>query len=155
MLIIILGVVYGAQPTPLWATVFTAIYLHVIFFLSSKVIGGNTYGALAVIMSFAFFIILVFPSDSGRMALRFLRIGGGLPVSILSKTMIPGGKDIIAQTMDGCMILNAGSHIIIKVIDHPTLASCQEASPSPVKNGEIPKGIEIILGSDVIKLEGL
>jgi hypothetical protein len=69
--------------------------------------------------------------------------------------MMPGGKDIIAQTMDVCMILNAGSHIIIKVVDHPTLASCQKTPPSPVKTNGIPKGIEIISGSDVIKLEGL
>ena len=154
MLIIISNVIKELKPAFLWEIAFATL-LFLMFFMSSTIIGRNYYRALMGVTLFAFLILALFPSDSGRIALRFLRIGGGLPVSIMSKTMMPGGKDIIAQTTDGCMILNAGNHMIIKVIDHPTLASCQEASPSPVNNAEIPKGIVIISGSDVIKLEDL
>jgi hypothetical protein len=92
-------------------------------------------------------------SYSGQKALQFFRIGGGIPVSILTKTMTPGGKDVVAQTIDGCMILNAGSHVIISVLNHPTLTTCQlKPSQSPVRYGEMFKEIEIISGSDVVRI---
>jgi hypothetical protein len=103
-------------------------------------------------MFVAFLMIVSYPSYSGQKALEYFRIGGGIPVSILTKTMTPGGKDVIAQTIDGCMILNAGSHIIISVLNHPTVTTCQLEPEPPVRHGEIFKEIEIISGSDVIHI---
>ena len=104
------------------------------------------------IMFVAFLMIVSYPSYSGQKALEYFRIGGGIPVSILTKTMTPGGKDVIAQTIDGCLILNAGSHIIINVLNHPTVTTCQLEPEPPVRHGEIFKEIEIISGSDVIHI---
>src|SRR5690349_17109198 len=104
MLSIVSKIFKGETPAFLWKIVFP-IFLLLMFFSSATVIGRNHYRALMVITVFAFLGIAWFPSDSGRIALQFLRIGGGVPVSIFSKTMVPGGKDIIAQTTDGCLIL--------------------------------------------------
>jgi hypothetical protein len=102
-------------------------------------------------LDFAISMIIFNSSYSGRTALQLLRIGGGIPVSITSKTMMPGGKDVVAQSIDVCMTLYAGSHIIIKTLNHPTLATCQlELSPSRVNYGEMLRGIEIFSSSDVI-----
>jgi hypothetical protein len=63
---------------------------------------------------------------------------------------------MVAHPFQGCMILHAGTHIIVKVLDHPTLATCEtELSPSRLNNGEMLKGMEIIAGSDVINLGAL
>jgi hypothetical protein len=100
------------------------------------------------------FLITFNPSYSGRKALQVLHIGSGIPVSILRKTMVSGGKDIVAQTIEACMVLNSGSHIIIEVMDHPTLDICQ-TTLSPVLNHdkrELSKGIETISGSNVISV---
>jgi hypothetical protein len=142
------------KPNAIWLIAST-ISIYWVFFVGSTSTGVIPYRILIAVVIFASSLIMFNASYSGRKALQILRIGGGIPVSIISKTMMPDGKDVIAHTIDGCMILNAGSHIIIQVVNRPTLATCQELPPPPVKNGEILKGIEIISGSDVIKLEGL
>jgi hypothetical protein len=123
--------------------------------MGTKIISGIYFrlrGFMAIVF-FAFSMIVFNLSYSGEKALQFFGIGGGIPVSILKKTMTPGGKDVVAQTIDGCIILNAGSHVIIGVLKHPTLTTCQlEFSPSRVHHGEMVKDIEIISGSDVISI---
>jgi hypothetical protein len=142
-------------PATLWLIAFI-IYLYVTYFLSSRVIGGIRYRVLWPTMFFAFILIMFNPNYSGRKALQVLRIGGGIPVEILHKTMIPGGKDVVAQTIKGCMIINGGSHIIITVQNNPTLAICQAGpSSNQVHVGEMLKGMEIIAGSDVINITAL
>ena len=130
------------------------IYLYITYFVSSTFTDGIRYRALGATIFVAFFLITLNPSYSGRKALQVLHIGGGIPVSILRKTMVSGEKDIVAQTIEACMVLNSGSHIIIKVINHPTLDACQATLSPTVNNGEreLPKGIETIAGSDVISV---
>ena len=133
------------------------IYLYAMYFVSSTFTEGKRYRALGATIFLAFFLIMFNPSYSGRKALQALHIGGGIPVSILRKTMASGGKDIVAQTIEACMVLNSGNHISIKVINHPTLDTCQ-ATLSPTGNQgerELPKGIETIAGSDVISITAL
>jgi hypothetical protein len=139
-------------PAVIWLTVFT-IFMYSLFFVSSRVTGGRRYQVLIFIIPLAFFMIMMNPSYSGRRALQYFRIGGGIHVSILSKTMISDGKDVVGHTIDGCMILYGGNHIIVKVLSHPTFDTCQaELTLSRASNGEISKGIEIISTSDVLKL---
>ena len=91
---------------------------------------------------------------AAKKALQFFRIGGGVPVSILTKTMMPGAKDVVAQTLTGCIILNAGGHVILRRLNNPTVSTCQldPSESSHVPPGEMLKEIEIISGSDVIRI---
>lgn len=130
------------------------LYLYVIYFVSSRFTEVMLYRALGAIIVFAFLLIMFSPSYSGGKALQTLHIGGGIPVSILRKTMAPGAKDVVAETIKACMVINAGSHMIIKQIDQPTLDSCQTSLSPSVSYGErkMPTGIETIAGSDVISV---
>jgi hypothetical protein len=49
----------------------------------------------AVVLGIAL-LAAVNPTWSADQVLLFLRIGGGIPVDILTKTMKPGGKDVMA-----------------------------------------------------------
>ena len=130
------------------------IYLYVIYFISSTLTEGIRHRVHGAIIFFAFLLIMFFPSYSGGKTLQVLHIGGGIPVSILRKTMVAGGKDVVAETIEACMVINAGSHIIIKRINQPTLDSCQTNLSRSVNPGErkMPTGIETIVGSDVISV---
>jgi hypothetical protein len=140
------------KPTAIWLTLSISV-IYWVFFMGTKIISGIYFRlrAFMAMVFFAFFMIVFNLSYSGEKALQFFGIGGGIPVSILKKTMTPGGKDVVAQIINACMILNAGSHIII--LKDPTLTTCQlEFSQSRVHHGEMLKGVEIISGSDVISI---
>jgi len=110
------------MPTAIWL-ILSIAFVYWIFFMGTKIITGIYFRlrGLMAIMFLAFAMIVFNTSYSGQKVLQFFRIGGGIPVSILTKTMTPGGKDVVAQTIDGCMILNAGSHVIISVLKSPNL----------------------------------
>jgi len=65
---------------------------------------------LKVVVLYCTFITLsavIWPGISciGGLALRFAGMGGGIPISILVKTMEPGSSQIVAKEVKGCLVL--------------------------------------------------
>jgi hypothetical protein len=71
--------------------------------------------------------LLWFPGFSGRIALRVMGIGGGIPAQVVVKTMDVGSSNFVAETRIGCLILNAGGQVIIRRMNKPTAESCGSA----------------------------
>jgi len=65
-------------------------------------------------------ILVVYPGIPflGGLALRFLGIGGGVPVRMLVKTEELGTAQTIAKDVKGCLILATGSVVLISPVDH-------------------------------------
>ena len=103
--------------------VFYLSTMLVIYFLFTHVNVIATRIPFAMLL-LAFLFAIYFPSYSGGLALRVLGMGGGIPISIVVKTMLPGSKDIVAVVKPGCLILKSAFEVIVKSDDNPTLGTC-------------------------------
>jgi len=102
-----------------------------------------------------FVALALYPTYFSRKTLHFLGIGGGIPIEILLRTMEPSGTSFIARSVRGCLILNAGSRIIFQPLDVPTSDACGRELPlQELGYDTMYKGIEVLSGSDIIKLSG-
>lgn len=72
----------------------------------------------------AFVFVLYAPGYAGRLALRILGIGGGVPISVTVKTILPGTQDIVATVKTGCLIVKSGSELMIKNVSNATPELC-------------------------------
>lgn len=106
-----------------------------------------------VIFAGLFVALGSYPGALGKRTLHILGIGGGIPIKILLKTMKPESKDIIAQTVQGCLILNVGSRLILQPLDAPSEETCSLEYPlNEIGYRNIYKGVEVISSVDVIRV---
>ena len=70
-------------------------------------------GILALICMVASAVIGPGIPFMGGAALRFVGIGGGLPIIMLIKTMEPGAGQIVAKEVKGCLILPTGDSVLV------------------------------------------
>ncbi len=69
--------------------------------------------------------------------------------------MDPEGTNVIARLVHGCLILNAGSRVLIQPMDALTTDACSRELPTNESSYAIMyKGVEVLSGSDIIKLSG-
>ena len=96
-----------------------------------------------------------YPSFFSKRTLHFLGLGGGIPIEVLLRTMDPEETRVIARLVHGCLILNAGSRVIIQPMVAPTTDTCsREPSLDDLSYATMYKGVEVFSGSDIIKLSG-
>ena len=80
---------------------------------------------LLILLPFATLLFAIYaPSYFGGLSLRILGIGGGIPISLITKTMPPGSKDMIASVKRGCLVLKTATEIVVKPDDKPTPEKC-------------------------------
>lgn len=96
-----------------------------------------------------------YPSFFSQRTLHLLGIGGGIPVKVLVKTMDPEGTNVIARSINGCLILNTGSRIILQILETPTVNICSQlSSQNEARYAAMYKEITVLSGSDVIRISG-
>lgn len=96
-----------------------------------------------------------YPSFFSKRTLHVLGIGGGILIEILLRTMNPQEVNVVARLVHGCLILNAGSRVIIQPMNAPTADACSRELPSgEVSYANMYIGIEVFSSSDIIKLSG-
>lgn len=110
---------------------------------------------LSLFVGAAVCVALFSGSGFSKKTLHFLGIGGGIPVEILLRTMEADRKEVIARLVPGCLILNAGSRVIIQPMADPTESACsRELSPEELKPGTMYQKVTVFSGSDIIKISG-
>ena len=100
-------------------------------------------------------LALLNPAYSGRQVLRFLGIGGGIPVVLLTKTMDPDGTSVFARKLDGCLIVNVGSRIVFQPLSNPNWKGCNaqetgNSAPQPMLASTV-----VLSQSDILSISGV
>ena len=133
-------------------------FVATIIYLTLTSVRTRTQSISKRIFLFIAIIILVAlfsGSAFSKKTLHFMGIGGGIPVEILYRTVAVGGKGAIAQKITGCLILNAGSRVIIQPMTNPTESTCSRMlSTQELRYGTMYRGITVFSGSDTIELSG-
>jgi hypothetical protein len=103
-----------------WIAVMTCYLLVVLFHLLLKVAWFNIWDPRGLVALLAAGIMWLGPGYLGGKALRFLGLGGGLPIDVTLKS------DALHQ-VHGCLVLSAGNQVIVMSEDADR--SCSSASP--------------------------
>lgn len=64
------------------------------------------------------------PSHVGAFSLRFLGLGGGIPISVTFRSMQSQGVQSSLSPVEGCLIFNSGNSVIIQEMVGPSLDKC-------------------------------
>jgi hypothetical protein len=129
-----------------------AVLLH--FFFSSL---ANAPQLICVGILIVVCAILFWPGGAvlGGATLRYLRVGGDIPVSLLVKTYEPGSAQTTAKVVSGCLVLSFGNEVLLRSIDFPSeCKSLRAVNPfRPQETQRDPKpyeGIRRFARSDVL-----
>lgn len=107
---------------PYFSFCFVIVMLFIYFAFTNVRIAITRLPFLLLFIAFMFAVYA--PSYAGGLALRVLGIGGGIPISVTVRTMLPGTQDTLAKSKTGCLIIKSGSEMILKPLDHPTSEIC-------------------------------
>ncbi len=110
-----------------------------------------------LILALALIFAIFNPSFAGSLSLRVLGIGGGIPISITVKTMVPGFQVTSATIKTGCLIIRSGSEFVIRTIESPTLDKCRihlRADYPDSKGVNVPtfKQVEVFPSSQILQI---
>jgi hypothetical protein len=130
------------------------LVLSLLFIYRCLSVGAGAYvyaGGIALIL---IEMLMFGPSFAGRIVLRELGIGGGIPVKLLIRTMRPGGSNVTADNVRGCLILNLGGRVILRPLEKPTRELCAEPIAGAQQQRTELKGLHVYSSSDVIEMTG-
>ena len=94
---------------------------------------------------------ICFPSMSGRVAVRSLGIGGGIPIEFIARTMNDGEHGMTGRSHNGCLILNVAGRFIIQKLDQLNHKNCdQDSSDDAAQFYPMFTGITVFPSQDVL-----
>ena len=135
---------------PTWAA-FTFVLIFLYYGLTAVKVRSERipFIALLLVILIAYFE----PFYAGRTTLRVLGIGGGIPVEVLQKYQAPGSNVIVGRIIRGCLLLNSGSKVAMRVKEGKEKIDCQNETNINGAYNSMYHGVEVISGSDVVYIK--
>lgn len=91
----------------------------------------------------------------GRKTLHILGVGGGIPVEILQKYQMPNKIEASSKIISGCMLINTGSKVVLRVVDPSNTLTCERLlNDIKMSYYNSYENIEIISSSDIVYIKG-
>jgi hypothetical protein len=126
-------------------------------FVAVTMVAWKWYGlTLAAVMALFTIPFLISASQLGGIALRLVRLGGGIPISALANLAEPGALNLAPRRIDGCLVLWIGSDLVIQrpVNDTVRLDQCHINPRTPVfiKGELVPTQVDMVSRTNVLDI---